>query len=240
MDFELSQEQIMAQQMVRDFARKEVYPTIKEWDRKQELSPAILPRMAELGILGICLPVRYGGQGFDYLTLGLACEELERIDSPLRVIMSVHVGLNSLGLLQWGTESQKAKFLTPQARGQKIAAFCLTEPGAGSDVASLQSTARRVGDSYLLNGEKTWISLANRADHFLVFARTSPEAGTHGLSAFIVTRDMKGVSTGDLHHKIRNARRFHRLGADAKRRSTARKSAGRRRGRLLYRYELPG
>ena len=95
----------------------------------------MLPRMAELGILGICLPVRYGGQGMDYIALGLACEELEAVDTTLRVVMSVHVGLNSLGLFQWATEEQKQRFLVPQARGEKIACFGLTESGAGSDVA---------------------------------------------------------------------------------------------------------
>jgi alkylation response protein AidB-like acyl-CoA dehydrogenase len=116
--------------------------------------------MAELGILGINIPVRYGGQGFDYVTLGLVCEELERVDTTLRVVMSVHTGLNSMGVLQWGTEEQKQCFLTPQARGEKYAAFCLTEPGAGSDVASMASTARKDGDDYIINGEKMWISLA--------------------------------------------------------------------------------
>ncbi len=104
MDFRLSEEHIMAQKMVRDFVEKEVAPEIKDWDRKQEMAPFILPRMAELGILGINVPVRYGGQGFDYITLGLVCEELEAVDSTLRVVMSVHMGLNSMALLQWGTE----------------------------------------------------------------------------------------------------------------------------------------
>src|SRR3990172_5347912 len=125
MDFQLSEEHRMVQNMVRDFSQKEVVPVIKEWDRKQEMNPAVLPRMAELGILGINIPVRYGGQGFDYITLGLVCEELERADTTLRVVMSVHMGLNSMALLQWGTEEQKQCFLTPQARGEKYAAFCL-------------------------------------------------------------------------------------------------------------------
>src|ERR1041384_896492 len=154
MDFSLTQEHLMAQKMVRDFAMNEIRPTIGDWDRKQEMNPAILPRMAELGILGICIPVRYGGQGFDYITLGLVCEELERADTTLRVVMSVHMGLNSLALLQWGTEDQKQRFLVPQARGERYAGFCLTEPGAGSDVVSMQASAKRRGDKYILNGEK--------------------------------------------------------------------------------------
>ena len=143
MDFSLTAEHRMVQEMVREFAQKEVAPVIKEADRKQEMAPFVLKRMGELGILGICLPVRYGGQGMDYLSLGLACEELEAVDTSLRVVMSVHVGLNSLGLFQWGTEEQKLRFLAPQARGEKIACFGLTEPGAGSDVAAIASTARR-------------------------------------------------------------------------------------------------
>ncbi|GAB4553669.1 MAG: acyl-CoA dehydrogenase family protein [Anaerolineae bacterium] len=202
MDYLLTPEQLMAQKMVRDFAQKEVYPTIKDWDRKQQMNPEVLPRMAELGILGICVPVRYGGQGYDYVTLGLVCEELERVDSTLRVVMSVHMGLNSLALLQWGTEEQKQKFLKPQAMGSKYAAFGLTESGAGSDVVAMQSTAKRQGDVYILNGEKMWISLATKAHHFLVVAKTDPAAGHKGMTAFIVTSDMKGVTTGDLHGKL--------------------------------------
>ena len=190
--------------MVRDFVAKEVIPDIAEWDEKQEMNPAILPRMAELGILGINIPVRYGGQGFDYITLGLVCEELERGDTTLRVVMSVHMGLNSMAILQWGTEEQKQKFLVPQARGEKYGAFGLTEPGAGSDVAAMVSTARRVGDKYILNGEKMWISLATKAHHFLIVAKHDPDAkpAHTGMSAFLVTRDLPGVTTGDIHGKL--------------------------------------
>lgn len=204
MDFALTEEHRMVQQMVREFAQKEVAPIIKEYDRKQEMASFILPRLGELGILGICLPVRYGGQGMDYIALGLACEELEAVDSTLRVVMSVHVGLNSLGLFQWATEEQKQRLLVPQARGEKIGCFGLTEPGAGSDVASIASTARRNGDVYILNGEKMWISLATKAHHALVVARTNPEAADphDGLSAFLVELDTPGVSRGDIHGKL--------------------------------------
>lgn len=202
MDFALNEEQREARKMVRDFTQKEVIPTIGEWDRKQEMNPATLPRMAELGILGICIPVRYGGQGFDYVTLGLVCEELERADTTLRVVMSVHMGLNSMALLQWGTEEQKQRFLVPQARGEKYAGFALTEPGYGSDVANMVSTARREGDKYILNGEKMWISLATKGHHFLFFAKTDTSAGSRGITAFIITSDMPGVTTGDIHGKL--------------------------------------
>jgi alkylation response protein AidB-like acyl-CoA dehydrogenase len=202
MDFALTEEHRQVQKMVRDFAAKEVIPTVGEWDRKQEFNPQFLSRMAELGLLGISIPVRYGGQGFDYITLGLVCEELERADTHLRVIMSVHHGLNSQAILQWGSEEQKQRFLVPQARGEKYAAFGLTEPNAGSDVAAMQATGRKAGDKYILNGEKMWISLASRAHHFLVIVKTDPSKGHEGMSAFIVTSDMPGVTTGDIHGKL--------------------------------------
>jgi glutaryl-CoA dehydrogenase (non-decarboxylating) len=203
-DFELQDEHRMVQRLVRDFAQREVAPFIREWDRRQAMDPAILRRMGELGILGICVPAGFGGQGMDYVSLGLACEELEAVDTSLRVVMSVHLGLNSLGLLQWGTEEQKRAYLIPQARGEKLAGFCLTEPGAGSDVAALASSARRAGSDYLLNGEKMWISLASRADHFLWFARTNPEAADphDGLTAFVLEADRPGVTRGDIHGKL--------------------------------------
>jgi glutaryl-CoA dehydrogenase (non-decarboxylating) len=204
MDFDITAEQRMVQQMVRDFVQREVAPVIKECDRKQEMASFILPRMAELGILGICIPARYGGQGMDYISLGLACEELEVVDTTLRVVMSVHMGLNSLGLLQWGSEEQKQKYLVPQAEGNAYACFGLTEPDAGSDVAGITSTARRQGDEYILNGEKTWISLATKAHHCLWVGRTNTNAADphDGLSAFIVELDRAGVSRGDLHGKL--------------------------------------
>jgi alkylation response protein AidB-like acyl-CoA dehydrogenase len=204
MDFALSEEQRMVQQMVREFAQKEIAPLIKESDRSGQMNPIVLPRLGELGILGMCLPVRYGGQGMDYISLGLACEELEVVDSTLRVVISVHMGLNSLGLFQWASEEQKQRFLAPQARGEKIACFGLTESGAGSDVANIQSSARRQGNAYILNGEKMWISLATKAQHCLWIGRTNPAAQDphEGLSAFLVELDQPGVKVGDLHGKL--------------------------------------
>src|SRR6185295_13169556 len=204
MDFNLSGEHLMVQKMVRDFCEREVAPIIKDADRAQTMPPQILPRMGELGILGICIPEKYGGQGFDYLSLGLVCEELEAMDTSLRVIMSVHMGLNSLALLQWGTEEQKQKFLVPLGQGKKYAMFGLTEPGVGSDVANMASTAKRDGDSYVVNGEKMWISLATKAHHILWVARTNPERpDPHDqLSAFIIETDREGITRGDIHGKL--------------------------------------
>ncbi|HEX8294454.1 MAG TPA: acyl-CoA dehydrogenase family protein, partial [Pyrinomonadaceae bacterium] len=168
-DFELTEEHRALVQTVREFAQGEVAPHIKEWDEKQQFNRGVLDQMAALGLLGVCIPEEYGGAGFDYVSLGLVCEELEAVDTFLRVVMSVHTGLNSMSLYTWGTEEQKRKYLVPQAKGEKIATYGLTEPGAGSDVVGSRSTARREGDGWVLNGEKMWISLADVADNFLFF-----------------------------------------------------------------------
>ncbi|MBL7162208.1 MAG: acyl-CoA dehydrogenase family protein [Anaerolineales bacterium] len=204
MNLGLTEEHRMVQKMVRDFVQKEVAPVIKEYDRKQEMAPFVLPRMAELGILGICIPVKYGGQGMDYVALGLACEELEAVDTTLRVVMSVHTGLCSMTLLQWGTEEQKQKFLVPLARGEKIGAGAFTEPGVGSDFGNIQATGKRAGDDFILNGEKMWISLATKADYAMVTVRTIPDAkkAYQGLTAFIVDLKSPGVTVGDIHGKL--------------------------------------
>lgn len=202
MDFNLSDEHYQVQRLARDFAEKEVAPVIKEADRKQESPDFILPRLGELGMLGLCIPVKYGGQGMDYITLGLVCEELDYVDIALRTALSVHLGLNCMGLLQWGTEEQKQRFLTPQARGEKFAMFGLTESGAGSDVSGMASTACRKGDEYIINGEKTWISLASQAHHVLWFAKTDPERGSRGISAFLIETDRPGVTAADIQGKL--------------------------------------
>ena len=204
MDFSLSQEQQMTQKMVRDFAQKEIAPVIKEYDRRQEPIPFMLKRMGELGILGLPFPVRYGGQGMDFVSWGLACEELEAVDTHLRVVMSVHTGLCGMTLFQWGTEEQKQQFLVPLAKGEKIGCGAFTEPGMGSDVAAMTTSAKRDGDFYILNGEKMWISLASKADLALVTVKTNPSARkpSEGLSTFIVDLHSEGVKTGDLHGKL--------------------------------------
>jgi glutaryl-CoA dehydrogenase (non-decarboxylating) len=208
----LSEEHELLRRTVREFAEKEVAPHIREWDRsgaqagegpetRTHIRP-ILQRMGELGLLGICLPTKYGGAGMDYLALAVVCEELERVDSFLRVVMSVHTGLNSMTLFQWGTEEQKQKYLVPQATGEKLAGYCLTEPNSGTDASAMLATARREGEHYVLNGEKTWISLADVADHFLVMAKTDPSQGPRGITAFIVERTWEGVSSHPLHGKL--------------------------------------
>ncbi|WP_337286388.1 acyl-CoA dehydrogenase family protein [Candidatus Methylomirabilis sp.] len=202
MDFNLTSEHEAVRDATREFCRHEILPHLRDWERVEQIPADIVPKMAAQGLLGLCIPRRYGGLGLDYLSLGIACEELERADTAFRVLIAVHLALNSLALLQWGSEGQKRKYLVPQARGEKLAAFALTEPDAGSDVAGIRATARRDGASYILNGEKTWISLADVADHFLIFAYTDRGAGHRGVSAFIVERGFDGVSSSSLHHKL--------------------------------------
>ncbi len=204
MDFGLSEEHQMVQRMVRDFAAKEVLPTIQEQDRIGGMAPFIIPRMAELGILGITIPVKYGGQGMDYISLGLVSEELEFVDTSLRVVISVHNGLTCLTLLQWGTEDQKEQYLVPLARGEKIGCGAFTEPGAGSDFAHIQSTGKKDGPDFILNGEKMWVSLATVADFAIVTVRTDQkiDQAYRGLSTFLVDLESPGITRGDIHGKL--------------------------------------
>src|SRR5690606_26018808 len=201
-DFSYSEEQLAVKKMVRKFVDKEIMPYIQEWDAKQHFETSLLKKLADLGLMGVCIPEKYGGQGMDYNTLAIVCEELERGDTAFRTAVSVHTGLNSLTLLQWGDEFQKEKYLIPQAKGEKIGAFGLTEPNAGSDVAAIQTRAVRDGDHYILNGSKTWISLCDVADHFLIFAKTDPDKGHRGITCFIVERTFPGVTTRGFKDKL--------------------------------------
>ena len=205
LDFDLSDEHRILEQTVRDWAAKEVAPRIRDLDREHRFDRSVLKGMAGLGLLGCSIPAEYGGAGMDYISLGIASEELEYVDTSLRVIMSVHAGLNCLTLLTWGTDDQKHRYLVPQAQGRKIATYGLTEPAAGSDVRGIQTVAVKKGDRYLLTGEKMWISLADVADNFLVFGWSDLEKKKKrdptGLSAFILERAFKGFSSGSLVHK---------------------------------------
>lgn len=200
--FLYTEEHEMVRRMAYDFTRKEVLPIIKEHDRNHTYPRELLSRMADLGFLGICLPVRYGGAGMDYISLGIVSEALEYGDSSVRETVAVHLALHSLPILQWGTEEQKLNWLPALAAGQHIGCFGLTEPGAGSDVGALQSRAHKDGSDYLLSGEKMWITLADVADRFLVFAKTDPEQGARGISAFILERGWPGLTTGTIEGKM--------------------------------------
>jgi glutaryl-CoA dehydrogenase (non-decarboxylating) len=205
MDFDLDLEHLATERTVREWAGKTVAPRIHDLDREHRFEPSFLKDMADLQLLGICIPETWGGAGMDYLSLGLASEELEYVDTHLRVVLSVHVALNSMTLWCWGNDDQRRRYLIPQARGERIASFGLTEPGAGSDAVGIETTALRRGDRYVLTGEKTWISLADVADHFLVIAWTDAakkKARDHsGLSAFIVERSLPGFTSYTLREK---------------------------------------
>jgi glutaryl-CoA dehydrogenase (non-decarboxylating) len=201
-DLRPTEENRLVQQTVRDFVENAITPHIREWDEKGEVHREVFERMAELGLLGAPIHQRWGGAGMDYISFALICEELEHADTAFRVVQSVHVGLNSLTLMQWATDEQKQRWLVPQAKGDKLATFGLTEPGVGTDAGNLASTAKRDGESYVLNGEKVWISLADIADHFLVFASVDRSKGHRGVTAFLLERGMKGLTTGTLHGKL--------------------------------------
>jgi glutaryl-CoA dehydrogenase (non-decarboxylating) len=201
-DFTLTDENRLVRDAARAFVETEILPHIREWDAKGEVHPEIFAKLGEQGWLGGPIPEAYGGAGMDYISFAILCEELERADTAFRVVQSVHVGLNSLALLQWGSEEQRRRWLVPQAQGRKLATFGLTEPGAGTDAGSIRTTARREGDVYRLNGSKIWISLADLADHFLVFASVDREKKHRGVTAFLLERGMKGLTTGTLHGKL--------------------------------------
>jgi len=202
LDFRPTDENRLVQRTVRDFAEDEILPHIREWDAKGEVHREVFARMAELGLLGAPIHTQWGGSGMDYIGFALICEELERADTAFRVVQSVHVGLNSLTLMQWATDEQKRRWLVPQAKGEKLATFGLTEPGVGTDAGNLATTARRDGDAYVLNGQKIWISLADVADQFLVFATVDRTKGHKGITAFVLERGMAGLTTGTLHGKL--------------------------------------
>jgi glutaryl-CoA dehydrogenase (non-decarboxylating) len=201
-DFELTDEQRLIQDTVRIFVDDRVLPVAVQNDIDHKLDRDLIDGLAELGILGIVVPEEYGGAGLDFVAEALACEEIERGEAAFRTLVSVHVGLNSLALLQYGSEEQKQRWLVPQARGEKLACFGLTEPGAGSDVASMRTTARRDGGVFILNGQKNWISYATVADHALVFAKTDPDAGHKGISAFVLERGMRGFTSRETEDKL--------------------------------------
>jgi glutaryl-CoA dehydrogenase (non-decarboxylating) len=201
-DLDLTDEQREVQEAVRRFVDDRVLPNAIENDINHHLDMGVIEGMAELGLLGVVIPEEYGGAGLDYVAEALVCEEIERGESAFRTLISVHVGLNSLSLLRYGSEEQKQRWLLPQARGDKIGCFGLTEPAAGSDVAAMRTTARREGDLYVLNGQKNWISYATVADHSLVFAKTDPDAGHRGISAFVVEKGTPGFAAADIEHKL--------------------------------------
>jgi glutaryl-CoA dehydrogenase (non-decarboxylating) len=202
-NLDLSDEQRAVQETVREFVDRRIMPVAAENDRNHHLDMGIIEEMGELGLLGAVVPPEYGGGGLDFVSEALICEEIERGESAFRTLLAVHLGLNSLSLLRFGSEDQKQRYLVPMAKGEKLGCFGLTEPAAGSDVAAMLTTAKRQADgTYLLNGQKNWISYATEADFELVFAKTDPDAGHRGISAFMVERGGEGVDTRRIPHKL--------------------------------------
>jgi len=202
MDFSLTAEHELIRESTYKFGQQEILPGLADRDREARSDRTVLEKMASAGILGIAIPEKYCGSGTDYISLGIACEELERADTSARVVMSVHSGLHSLTILQWGTEEQRQRWLPALAKGERVGGFGLTEPNAGSDAINIRTTARRDGDGYVLNGEKTWISLADYADQFLVVARLEGSGDAPRHAAFIVDRNTPGFSSRAIHGKL--------------------------------------
>ncbi len=202
MYFELTEEQLAVQEAARDFAQNELKPGVIERDRDMKYPKAQVRRMAELGFLGMMVPPEYGGGGMDTLSYVLAMEEIASVDASCAVIMSVNNSLVCWGLEKFGTVEQKEKYLTPLASGEKIGAFCLSEPEAGSDATSQRTTAVDMGDYYLLNGTKNWITNGGTSQVHLVMAQTHPEKGHRGINTFIVETDWKGVTVSAKEDKL--------------------------------------
>lgn len=202
MNFNLTKEQEMLRKMVRDFTLKEVAPLAAEIDRTEEFPYETVKKMARYHMLGIPVPVEYGGAGGDSLGYAITVEELSRACGTTGVICSAHTSLACAPILQFGTEEQKRKFLTPLAKGEKLGAFGLTEPNAGTDAAGQQTTAVLDGDSYIINGSKVFITNGASADIFIIFAMTDKSQGTRGISAFIVEKTTPGFSIGKIEEKM--------------------------------------
>jgi alkylation response protein AidB-like acyl-CoA dehydrogenase len=202
MDFKLTEEHIMIRDAARDFAKTELLPGVIERDNKQEFPIKQIKMMGEMGFLGMMVDPKYGGGGMDTLSYALAMEEISKIDASSSVIMSVNNSLVCYGIEKYGNEEQKQKYLTQLATGEKLGAFCLSEPEAGSDATSQKTTAIDKGDYYLLNGTKNWITNGNSADYYIVIAQTDKEKKHKGINAFIVDKNWEGFEVGIKEDKL--------------------------------------
>jgi alkylation response protein AidB-like acyl-CoA dehydrogenase len=202
MDFELTEEQKAVRDAARDFAQNVLKPGVIERDREQRFPKEEMKQLGELGFMGMMVDPKYGGSGMDTLSYVLAMEELSKVDASASVCVSVNNSLVCWGLETYGNEEQKQKYLTPLAKGEKIGAFCLSEPEAGSDATSQRTTAVDMGDYYLLNGTKNWITNGSSASTYLVIAQTNPELGHRGINALIVERGMEGFIVGEKEDKM--------------------------------------
>ncbi len=202
MDFCLTEEQELTRQTVRDFAEKEIAPRAYKFDETQEFPLDIMRRLGGMGMLGVFFPPRYGGAGLSCLDYSLIIEELARVDGSIALSVAAHNSLCSNHIFMTGTEEQKLRYLVPLAKGEKIGAWSLTEPTAGSDASGTRSTARREGDSWVLNGSKTFATHGSVCDVAVVFAVTEPARGKHGISAFVLEKGMPGFRPGKKENKM--------------------------------------
>jgi butyryl-CoA dehydrogenase len=202
LSFDLTEDQLAVREMVRDFAESEVRPIAGKIDESHEFPHENVKKMAELGLLGMFVPEAYGGAGMDYVSYVIAIEELSRVCASHGVIASVNNSLVCYPLMAYANEAQKQKYLVPLAKGEKLGAYCLTEPNAGSNAANQQTTAVLDGDAYVLNGSKIFITNAGPADVLITYAATDRSLGPKGISAFIVDADTKGVRKGKLEQKL--------------------------------------
>ena len=202
MNFQLTEEHLMIQKMARDFAQTELLPGVIERDEKQYFPQELIRKMAEMGFFGLMVDPKYGGGGLDTISYVLVMEELSKVDASASVIVSVNNSLVCWGLETFGTEEQKEKYLIPLAKGEKIGAFCLSEPEAGSDATSQKTTAIDCGDYYLLNGTKNWITNGSIASTYLVMAQTHKEKGHRGINCLIVEKGMEGFTIGPKEQKL--------------------------------------
>jgi len=202
MNFELNEEQIMIQQAARDFAKTELLPGVIERDETSTFPYDAVQKMGELGFLGMMVDPKYGGSGLDSTSYVIAMEEIAKVDASAAVVMSVNNSLVCAGMEKYCSEEQKEKYLVPLASGQVIGAFCLSEPDAGSDATSQKTTAVDMGDYYLLNGTKNWITNGGNASTYLVIAHTHPEKGHKGINAFIVEKGWEGFEIGPKENKM--------------------------------------
>jgi len=202
MDFELTDEQELIREAVREFADTEVAPIAAEVDRDHRFPAELIPKLADLNLMGMPYPEKMGGAGADYLSYVIAIEELSRACATTSVIVSAHSSLATWPIYKFGTPAQQDKYLPEMTSGRRLGAFALTEPGAGTDAGAGTTTAVLKGDEYVLNGSKIFISNAPYAEIYIVFAKTDPSVGTRGMSAFIVERDTPGFSVGEAEHKL--------------------------------------
>ena len=202
MNFNLTEEHLMIRDAARDFAQTELLPGVIDRDNKQEFPNELVKKMGELGFLGIMVDPKYGGSGMDTFSYVLIMEELSKIDASASVIVSVNNSLVCYGIEQYGSEEQKQKYLTKLATGEFIGAFCLSEPEAGSDATSQKTTALDMGDHYIINGTKNWITNGGRSDVYLVIAQTDRDKGHKGINAFIVEKGMEGFDIGPKEDKL--------------------------------------